>query len=322
MFGKNRGKTDSKIRFQRRAFKQQLKQARGYKRPAFDTQERASGLFSILRTKAAAITAVVIIVFVYFAYVPNPFFIKKINITGLNLRQDNTLRSVLEAYFSQGRLSAQNNLLLLNKNALAKFILARDADLLAVNKLVTRLPATLEISVQPRQNIFFLTAPEGEFIVSNDGLISAQENSTSTASTTLLHIEILGSNLISSGSKFGNENQLNAIRELREKLPDVSGRIVKSFSILNFKDMDITVNFTDGAKIIFDYTNNLTDTLNKLRLLLNSIAPEDNKRLAYIDMRVKNRGYVCLKGTACAAPQTPIINNTATTTASSTLQTY
>lgn len=184
MFGQNR-KIDSKIRFQRRQFKQRLKLARSYKRPIgqFGPESRRQGRKAPLLVWLIGI--LVLILAIYFIYLPNPFDIKNIKVNGLNQQQTAQLQTLVNQYFFQNKLWPQNNIVLLNKKSLIAFVLARDRQIISVNAIAKNLPDTLTISAVERENSFILTSPKGTFILGNDNLVTAFNGAA--ASTTLAH---------------------------------------------------------------------------------------------------------------------------------------
>jgi cell division septal protein FtsQ len=316
-----RKKIDSKVRFQRRGFRQQLQAARTYKRTGRPSQQ--DNLLKQLNGKAVIILLALVLTGAAILYLPSPFAIKKINISGLNNRQTEGVRALVAQYLASQRLPLQASVWFLSKDKLAGFLLEHDRDLLQISAVKTRLPGTLELTIAARQNEYLISSPEGAFTLSNDDIFNALEQSSSTATSTLPKISITDSGVAAAGGHYGNLEQLEAIGLLTQRLPDVLlNATADHYEIQNFKNSDITVYAAGGAKYYFDYKTGLADNLNKLRLLLASIAPKDAARLAYIDMRIKSRSYVCLKGAPCAtAPEIVLGTSTPDTVlATSTLE--
>jgi cell division septal protein FtsQ len=312
---------DSKIRFQRRAFKQQLREARVYKRDPLKNQRTASSnILKILgggSPLAKLAIGFTLILAIYLVYVPNFLYVKNIEIAGLDSRNAQDVKFLLAQYFASQKFFPKNNILLLPKKDLTSYLLSGDKDLLKVS-LNRKFPQTLKISAELRKNQYLITVQQGQFVVSNDGLVTLAENSSSTSGSALTLIKIRDDIALQVNLPYPNQQQLEAVAFLNSRLPEKINDSINYFELQNFKQTDIIAVTEGGYKIFLDSNTDLSDTLNKLHLLLISIAPQDVKRLFYIDMRVKNRGYVCLKGTPCAVSQ-PIVN-TSTSTASSTLE--
>ena len=53
-------------------------------------------------------------------------------------------------------------------------------------------------------------------------------------------------------------------------------------------------------KIILDIQSNIAETFERLQLLLSQQSPDRLKNLSYIDMRFKQKGFICLENAPCA----------------------
>lgn len=130
-------------------------------------------------------------------------------------------------------------------------------------------------------------------------------------------INLLNDQGLQPGGKYPNPEQLAAITFLTQSLPDLTQDQIDYYELADTEQSEIAVYAKNGPRYLFDYKDNLQDTVDKLHLLLTSIAPKDLKNLYYVDMTIDNRGYVCLKGTPCAGTQ-PVLGSS-TSTATSTL---
>ncbi len=315
MFNTNT-KPDSKIRFQNRTFKRQLRLAREHKRQPVNRQPNGQRKFSATAIKIGLLAGLVFLLFIYFVYLPNPLDIKNINVSGLSQQQNRQLETLVKQYLSQNKFWPQKNITLLNKKSLVAFLLAKDPQITSIDHINKRLPHTLEVAAKARENRFLLTSPDGNFVLGNDNLMTVFENTV--ASSTLPRVNLLDAQGLNPGGDYPNPEQIAAISFLSQALPDLGNSPIDHYELLDITQSEITVYLKNGSKYLLDYKNNLSDTVNKLRLLLASIAPQDLKRLFYADMTIQNRGYVCLKGTPCATAPL-IIPDIATSTASSSL---
>jgi hypothetical protein len=315
---KNKSFNDSRVRFQHQAFKRQLRQARQHKRVPPKSQGPASANILKILGKGSPWAkfgfSLAVALLAYFIYIPNFLYVKNVEISGLDQKNSQDIKFLLAQYFAGQKFFPKNNSVILPAKALASYLLSADKNLLKVN-IDKQLPGTLKISGELRKNEFLISSPEGRFTVSNDGLVSA-DSASSTAEAALTIIKIRDNAPMEPGSPYPNQQQLEAAAFLAGQLQEKINARTDYFEVQNFKQTDITAATKDGYRLMLDYGGDLPDTLNKLRLLFNSIAPQDLKRLAYVDMRIKNRGYVCLKGASCAV--SPPVVKTATSTASST----
>lgn len=316
---KNTRKFDSKIRFQNRSFRRQLDQARSYRRsPVTDTSREPSmlSLLGLGTIKARLIFFALVSLVIYLAWVPNFLSVKNITITGLDDSKTLNARSVLAQYFTKEQLWPQNNLLMLSTKQLSAFLLKNDSDILNIKSISKQFPNKLTITLEQRRQKYLLQAPEGSFILSNDGLL--QQYTGIAASSSLPEVKIISDGIVSDGGHYSNQEQLAAFDLLENNLPGIINSPINYLEVQDDKQPDIDAYTQTGTKYLFDDKENLSEVLNKLHILLTSIDPKDEANLAYVDMRINNRGYVCLLNTPCAAPK-PIVAGDSTTTATSTL---
>lgn len=316
-------KSGSKIRFQHQAFKQQLRDARGYKRDPLKNSRTSSanisGILKLGSTLTRLTVAAMLALLIYFIYVPNFLYVKKIEITGISPENSGEMRELLAQYFAAAKILPQNNILILSKKSLSSFLLAEDKNLQKITAITKRLPGTLLISAEPRSSEYLLESPDGSFIVSNDYKIAP--TGPLSASSSLIRVKIALADNLEKNSVYPNPGQLAGISQLANRLPLLLNDSVEYFAIASPQDSEITVYGKSKARYIFDYKNDLPATMEKFHLLLTSIAPKDLNQLFYVDMTIKNRGYVCLKNSACAKPPESLPNTASSTSpASSALE--
>jgi cell division septal protein FtsQ len=315
-FNRNKSQKDSRVRFQHRQFKRQLQDARDYKRPVYQTRQTVWQIFFSkigLGTIRAKIFLIIIIALaIYLAYIPNVFTIKEIQISGATANLQAETADNVKTFFKKNALSGQNNLLLLSKNRLADYLLENNKNISRVDGIRKKFPNRLIINLQPRIAQYLVEANHKSFIVANDGLILEETELTAASSTDSQLIPFTISQDLDSmplRNIFG-QNLLQTLQTLNRQLPQITSSRIKSFAAGGPDEPDLDVHLDAGYKILFDSKSDLDLTLERLKILLSQISPADLKKLYYLDMRIKNRGYVCFKNTACAV-ENP---TTATTT--------
>lgn len=311
----NKKKIDSKIRFQGQNFKRQLRQARGFKRtPGQNQNNQLIGKIpSILKIFVPILAAI----FIYLVYLPSPFTIKKITIAGLDEKHSQKAKILMAEYFLQPSPLPQDSLLWVSKQKLESYLKKNDSDILELKTLKKRFPGELALDFAQKTPLFIISSPSDNFIIFNDTSLRAI---SATSSLNLPLIKINTTEELSDGSLYKNSGQLNAFQILKDKLGPLTGMQIERFDVDNSEQTLVKTYLTSGAIFIFDYTSDLPSVLEKLHLLLTSIDPKDAANLAYIDMSIKNRSYVCLKNLPCANLK-PIPAENSTSTATSTLPT-
>lgn len=313
---RNKSQKDSRVRFQHRQFKRQLQDARDYKRPVYQTRQTAWQIFSskigLGTTRTKIFLIIIIALAIYLAYIPNFLTIKNIQISGATANLQAETTDNVKAFFKKNALSGQHNLLLLSKNRLADYLLQNNKNISRVNDIRKKFPNQLIINLQPRIAQYLVEANNKSFIVANDGLILEETELVATSSTDSQLIPFTISQDLN-GRPFQNmfgENLLQTLQTLNQQLSQITSSRIKSFVAAGLDEPDLAVYLDAGYKILFDSKSDLDLTLGRLKILLSQISPADIKKLYYLDMRIKNRGYACFKNTACAVES----STTATTT--------
>lgn len=305
MFGFNKRKIDSKIRFQNPKFQRDLRAARGYKRPArILPQTQGEILLSKLGLgswSARFTTLLVFLGLVYLVFIPNVFFVKHIAITGAT--QDNLagIQASVNSFLNKNTPWPQKNLLLLSKTGLKNFLLGNQK-ILAVNGINKKLPSTLVINLTERQDKFIIQTPLGlNYSLSGDGLVSGQveTNASSGLPSGLVLIKLGKEDSLTAGQAAFLNNQINFINEVQNLLPGIAKAGIAYYKLDNLMASGLTVFLNGNFKVIFDINSDAKQSLGRLNQLLLSLSDTDIKRLYYVDMRFAGQGYVCYKNTAC-----------------------
>ena len=320
MFGQNKRKIDSKIRFQNPRFRKQLQSARGYKRaqrklPETDWEVFLAkiGLGSWL---SRFVTGIIFLLIIYLVFIPNFLFIKHITISDSDASGIPAAQNLVTSFLNKYTPLPQKNIVLLSKDQLKNFLLKNDQQILSVDKITKKFPSTLVVNVSPRLDEFeFLTASSTLFSVSNDGLVTGQlfPDASGTLPSLPFLIKLDGGGNLALGQNVLSSDRINFIRGLGQQLPAITKSTLGHYEMEDLISPYLYVNIQAGYQIKFDVTSDLSKTLDQLNLLISQILPGDYKNLYYIDMRFVGRSYVCFKNTACAN-QTVISNAPATTT--------
>jgi hypothetical protein len=89
--------------------------------------------------------------------------------------------------------------------------------------------------------------------------------------------------------------------KINTALPDQSKQINWQEIIVHTKrDPNQTTFLPLGYSVFFDRSLDISETLDKLAVLLGKMESGRRSNLFYIDMRLRNRGFVCLRGASCS----------------------
>jgi len=308
MFG-NKKKLDSKIRFQNSRFRQQLKRARGYKRTVSHSPQTDRNKFLSrigLGSWAARVACLaVFLLLIYLVFVPNIFFIKQTTLNGANTASYQDAANLIQSYLNKKNPWPQKNLILLSKNGLKKFLLQNDRQILSVDNISKQFPSTLIVKIIPRIDMFAVqTASSSFFSISNDGIITNEliPNASGTLPSGLTLIKLTSNPSLNLGDKVLAQGSVNFINALQNQLPAIIKSPIDHYELEDFQNLALTVYAKTGFVLKIDLAADPAVTLQRINLLFSQFASGDIKKLAYVDMRFKDRGYVCYLGTPCAEP--------------------
>ena len=92
---------------------------------------------------------------------------------------------------------------------------------------------------------------------------------------------------------------LELINTLQTKIPEICQATVSSYNFFPGISPDLEAVTAAGYKLIFDTSLDNTEAFENLSVLLDKLTSDEKIRLAYIDLRIKNKSYVCFAGTSC-----------------------
>ncbi len=318
----NSNKSNSRLRFQQTGFKRQLENARHYRRQPYVVPEsRMERFMATLGPGPWYIKAAILVVvfgLAYAVYIPNFLFIKQVTVTGFKIQEQKDVQALVQTYFSENRIKAQQNILFLSKHHLSVFLKENDNGILAVNSIRKKFPNSIEISIQPRISKFFARTSDAQYIISADGYVQESVPATTTTSphSSLITITLPGEESLFLNSHFVADDLAGLLQTLNTRLPAIIGSQVASFSLENADSIDITANLPNNRRLLFDRKSDMEKVLANLRLLYANLPDDQKNNYDYIDMRFNNRGYLCTKGSSCTQIAAPPL-----TAASSTVDT-
>ncbi len=318
MFKKQK-KTDFRVRFQNSNFKQKLVAQRSYKRITKSQPVKLNGKvfakIGLASWQSKIIVLIVLCSLTYLLYIPNIFFVKKITILGVNSEDKSSIQDNINLYIKKNLPLPQKNLLLLSKTALKNYLIQNNNKILSVPNISKKFPNTLIIQIIPRISQFLLKMPSHQYLISNDGM-ATEELTASTTSTLLNSLKLIK---IDSDENIPllkvalPSTILNFISEIDKKIiPEISSSI-SYYRLDSITSPDLTLYMNNGIKIYFDLHSDPDDAFTKFKTLYTQIPSTDLQKLYYIDMRLIDKAYVCLKGLLCVK-DINLPNNNASTT--------
>ena len=314
----------NKIRYQNPNFKNKLRDARGYKREYKKIPEGRMGFFlSYLHLDSLlgkVIAFLLLLATAYVLFAPNFLTIKKIEVPNVSETARVEIKNSAKAFLASKPFWPQSNLLLLSKNGLAGYLVSKNRQTSKVVKIEKDFPSTLIIQINERFDAFLLKTPSATYIVSNDGQITRQLSFEDFNSTTSPYSTLIGLNLAEDRAFYemqavSDSAYFEAVDEILSRMRGEFQNPITAMNVESFERSDFEAKTQKGYIIKFDANSDLAKIFTQLNLLLKEVGDSRISGVKYIDMRIKDRGYVCYKDAACA--QEASVINIATSTSQS-----
>lgn len=227
----------------------------------------------------------------YWIFFSDFFQITEIKVqSSLSLQPELMRETVLKRLNSRRwRIVPESNILLFDINALsAAFVQNYALSEITVEKNLSQRAVFINISEKPRQALW---ATRGRlYALDSEGSILGETAPDRQNEKHLIIYDAAGAE-VSKDEQVLTPATLKFIMTLYRD--DEFGRLEPSVFALNAENGDmLTITVSEGWRIRFDPSASLDDQLRNLRLTLtHSIAPDDRKRLDYMDLRFGERIY-------------------------------
>jgi len=249
-------------------------------------------------------------------YVPNIFFVKNINVVGVEAEAKANLLNSVSSFLKQKLPWPQQNLILLSKENLKNHILKNNSQIMEVVSIKRDFPNSLEVGVLPRVDQLVLQTKNATYVVSNDGQVTKQlDVYASSSAPNLALLKVDEEKNLAQGQQVMSMEKVNFISIANRSFAKIVNSKSAYFEATNLQTPEITVYFENNVKLFLDLNSDVHDALSRLKLLASNLSDADFSRLFYIDLRYKNKGYLCYKGTPCVA-DINLLNNASSTPAS------
>ena len=290
-----------KFRYQNQNFKKSLGRARDYKRKSPHIPSTGEGVFlskAGLGSWAAKFFLFFLIFgFIYVVYVPNIFFIKNIQIVGLKIEDRQQLEKQVKSILEKKSLLPQNNLLFLSKQNLKNILGNQNVKIEKIVEVTKKFPNTLEIFVRPRYVNYVLNLENLNYLIAKDGTVMEIQSSSNTIPAHLVTLEITQTANLVVGQNVLDNKLAQLLQKISADLSSNSNMKVTKFSLNPKNPLDLEVSLQQGFNIKIDTAGSWSENQKNLKALFTKLQP--TAKLAYIDLRVQDRAYVCYKNSAC-----------------------
>lgn len=307
-----------KYRYQNQAFKKNLDNARHYKRTKRKIPETIREIILAklgLDSWPAALALVIILsLLVYTAYVPNFLYVKNIQINGLKIKERQFVLAEVNSFLKSKSLWPQKNLLFLNLGALKKTLEKDNLNIQSIDSITKGWRGDLSININSRYPRYFTQNTTQYFGISADGIVMEISAASSSTPPNLTRLDFSQISEWAVGQKIINDEVLALMQKVTKDFPSQLKLPISRMQVQASDNQDLWVDTQSGYLVKLDLKSDWNQTLNNLHnLFFVQILPGDQKRLAYVDMRVPERAYVCYKNTACAMAKSAVLGNSTST---------
>lgn len=305
----------NKIKFQNPNFRKKLQDARGYKRIAKNIPQTKWGMFfgkiglSSLRYKIYA--GLVLVLAIYFFYVPNLFSVKTVQISGVNEAESESVEKTARDYLAVRFPWSQSNLVLLSKKRLSDYLLKKSGYVSQIVQIGKDFPNTLKVAVSGRYDQFLMQTPASAYIVSNDGLVTKQLSSqevyaSSSEPSPLLPLILKREEIFYENQKAFEGWYIQNLNAFMALLRTQLNSETKSIILENTESPEVEIKTQYGWSWYFDINSDINKTVSQGALLLKDIGQARIHSIKYIDMRINDKGFVCYLDAECAREPQPV----------------
>ncbi|MEK7617790.1 MAG: hypothetical protein AAB410_01475 [Patescibacteria group bacterium] len=303
----------NKIKYQNPNFRRKLNEARGYRRPIKKIPETKAefflAYFHLDGMFAKYSLLILLLALIYLIYAPNFLTVKTIQINGVSSEANASMQKTAGDYLSLRGFVPKSNLLFTSKRGLAEYLSAKNIFVEKVESIEKNFPSALVIQAKERYNKFLLYSLNGIYLLSNDGIVRKQINSydinasTSTYSG-LLTIKLSQNKSLYENQKAADSDYFENLNEILYKSEHFLQNSATEIQIETLEHPDLQIITRFGFTIKFDINSDLNKVFEQLKLLQKEIGEARINGIKYIDMRVKDKGYVCYKDALCSQETT------------------
>lgn len=289
-------------RFHKPEYKNQIRAARAYKRKPKSIPEgplkpilSKIGIGTLFRQIILFLVVASVIYLVYFA----PFLrLNNLQIAGANPPISDQVQQIFSSYISKFSLLPQKNILFFSKEKFTMYLLDHDYQISDVPTINKRFPHVLKLTLNPRVPAYLLSDQGKFYILNSDGKISIETPDPNSAG--LFLINDLSNEQINLGEQVLTAQTYNFLSYLNANFSKAIGQSIDHYEIPASRQTDLTVYTKSDIKFYFDSSNDPSLYLQRLITLWNKIGPDQEKKLAYIDLRFDPNAYGCYKGQTCS----------------------
>ncbi len=271
--------------------KKQFKYSRNYK-----LQKRKSSDFNFRKYKI--IFGWVLFLSIILAYILffSPIFeIKQISVSGNKSITEEEIKDFLNNFLNQKLLAFfnKNNLFLITSEKFENILIDGFPKISFVKIEKDLAKKTINLEITERNSVGIFCRQEKCYYIDQNGIVF--EKAPTTKGTLILVIKDRSNVPIDFGQKVISKQALSDLVKTRSDLLKQFSIGILNFEIKSSVLKELRAYTSQGWYIVFDWSRNLGEQLEDLKLVLEKKIKENSQNLEYIDLRIKRRAYYRLK---------------------------
>lgn len=296
-------------RFKSSEYKRKIQAVRGYKREVNPLPETAWQKFLYFIGLGTVFRRVIFFIFLvfltYIIYFANFLIIKQPEISGAERGDAEHINNVFQQYKRKFVfIFPQKNILFFSPQRFGSYLQTKHYKVAAVKSIKRKLWNHISIEVVLRVPAYVLQNKENFYILSSDGSIAARANQSEQSKYLMIVDNV--DNQINLGEKFYDQKKYGFLSYMVENLPGKIFLQIQQFETSGKLSNDLVIVAQNDIRFYFDNTTDPAKFLDRLFTLWMSITPEQQKKIAYIDLRYDPKAYVCYKTDKCAQKAEPV----------------
>lgn len=300
-------------RFHRPEYKRQIREVRHYRRNVRQHSEnKIDSLLSKIGLEKILYRVLAIVVLcgaLYLIYFAKFLRITNIQVAGADQAQVSEINADLNAYGKTFNfIFPQNNILFFSSGKFKAYLLSKDVSVYSVQSIKRRLWHSVQIEVKQKVPAYVLQSNGNYYILNSDGSVGVQLQSSDNQINKYPRIMDTSAESVNPGQKFFTDAQFSFLGFLNDNISKYLQSPVDHYEISGASSNELIVYIKAGLRVYFDDTTDPNAYMQRLMSLWGNLSPEQQKKLAYFDLRFDPNAYGCFKGDPCdtqTLPQLP-----------------
>lgn len=289
-------------RFNNPEYKNQIRAVRNYKRqvPVKPENRWDLVLFYIGLTswKRRIFAAIILAAAVYLAYFANFLMFRDPEVLGADSGVTEQVKQNFADYKHTFKgILPQKNILFFSKSGFAEYLTANNYQVASVKQIKESFWHSIQITVEQRVPLYALQNGDNYFILNSDQVVGIQIPADQAAQ--YIPFKDTADEQVHPGEKFLDEQRRTFLEYIKNNIGPQLSLDIAGYEVPGRAADQLVVNLKRGFKAMFTDTGDAAAQLDRMYKVWVQFTPDQQNRLAYIDLRFDKNVYVCFKNDVC-----------------------